>query len=90
MTFGIEVLRPPVDLVSSAVAVPEIIGIRSAEFSCVPVSIVVTVAPRIESLGDDQKQIEYVADDSERDVATKLTDVAKEVGDCRLQPDLVT
>ena len=45
MTFGIEVLRPSVDLVSPAVAVFEIIGIRSAEFSRVPVSIVVTVAP---------------------------------------------
>ena len=89
MTFWIEEFWSSVYLDSPAVTVPEVIGIRSAEISRIPVSIVVTVAPRIASFSNDQKQIEYAADDPERDVATQLTDVADEVGDHRLQPYLV-
>ena len=69
MTFRVEKFRSSVDLDPSSVTVPEVIGVRSAEISSILVSIVVTVAPRIELFRDDQEQIEYAADDPERDVA---------------------
>ena len=69
MTFRIEEFWSSVYLDPPAVTVSEVICIRSAEIGRVPVSVVVTVAPRIEFFRDDQEQIEYAADDSEREVS---------------------
>jgi hypothetical protein len=90
MTFWIEEFWSSVYLDSPAVTVPEVIGIGPAEIGRVPVSVIMAVAPRIEFFRDDQEQIEYAADDPERDVAAQLIDVAKKVGNHRLQPDFVT
>ncbi len=69
MTFWIEEFWSSVYPDPPAVTVPEVIGIGSAEIGRVHVSVVMAVAPRVESLGDDQKQIENAAHDPERDVA---------------------
>ena len=90
MTFRIEEFWSSVYLDPPAVTVSEVICIRSAEIGRVPVSIIVAVEPRIEFFRYNQEQIEYAADDPERDVPAQLIDVAEKVGDHRLQPDLVT
>ena len=77
MTFRIEEFWSSVYLDPPAVAVPEVIGIRSAEISRVSVSVIVAIEPRIDFFRDNQEQIEYAADDPERDVPAQLIDVAE-------------
>ena len=64
MEEWIEKFGSPVDLNSSSVAVSEVICVRSAEIGLVPISVIVTVEPRIEYFRNNEKEIKRAARNS--------------------------